>query len=120
MKERKKEQYTTEWCGNCGCGDFAEYDFSDRKNHVVEKDLAHHLESQSDVEFDHLVVRRVSDDAVCLEGVVKTECNCPDFKDYVKTLYGVDKVINRLVVRPASAEEETVFPVEEGTVTEWR
>lgn len=121
MKERKKEQYTTEWCGE-GCGnDFSEYDFSDRKNHLVEKDLAHLLESQPDVEFDNLVIRRISKDAVCLEGVVKTEGDSLDIKEYIKTLYGVDKVLNRLVVRPPSAEEETVYPTEdEGTVTDWR
>ncbi len=122
MEEREKEQYATEWCSKeCCCGDFAEYDFSDRKDHLVEKDLARHLESQPDVEFDNLVVRRISGDTVCLEGVVHSECDCRDIKDYAKALYGVDRVINRLVTRPASAEQETAFPADEDvTISDWR
>lgn len=120
MGQKEKECYTTEWCGDSCETHFDEYDFSDHKNHHVERDLAHHLESNSDVEFDHLVVRRVGDDAVCLEGVVKSGCDCPGLDEYVKALYDVDKVINRLVVRPASSEEETDSPLGEETVTEWR
>ena len=120
MSQREKECYTTEWCGDSCEADFDEYDFSDRKNHHVERELAHRLESSSDVEFDHLVVRRVGDDAVCLEGVVKSDCDCPELDKYVKTLYDVDKVINRLVVRPAPVGEETGFPLGDETVTEWR
>lgn len=119
MEDLRDESYTTEWSGGCcPCGEISR-EISGHDCHLVEKDLVHQLAARSDVEFDGLVVRRISGDTVCLEGVVRSQGDDLNIDDYVKALYGVGVVINRLVARSPSAEQQTAHPAEEA-VTDWR
>ncbi|MBL4883457.1 MAG: hypothetical protein JKY95_02835 [Planctomycetaceae bacterium] len=119
MKKLNSELYTTEWCAECADKEIINDDSTSRCSHLIEKDLAHQLSTRPNVEFDGLVVRRISGDAVCLEGVIRTKDDNLDISDFVKALYGVNVVVNRLVDRGCCASEETVEP-DEDTVTDWR
>lgn len=70
--------------------------------HRVERDVQRHLLAQPDVHFRSLVVRRFQD-AVCLEGVVEVENALPDMESLVRQVAGVNRVLNRLLVKKPDA-----------------
>jgi osmotically-inducible protein OsmY len=55
------------------------------------------------LDFSSLVVREMPN-GVCLEGVVSVDAGSPDIDSLVRLVSGVDRVLNRLVVREKSAE----------------
>lgn len=66
--------------------------------HEIEHAVQRKLRSLNTAEFRSLVVRRISD-GVCLEGIVEYEGDCPDIADIVKSVDGVQQVLNHLVSR---------------------
>jgi osmotically-inducible protein OsmY len=70
--------------------------------HQVERDVRRELLSQPELRFSSLVVRRVGRGAICLEGVLETTAGkAPDVSGLAQRVAGVDRVLNRLVVRSA-------------------
>jgi hypothetical protein len=63
----------------------------------MEKKVRRELMSQPDLRFSSLVVRRMGN-GVLLEGVMERDEAAPDVVGIVRAL-GIDRVINRLVVR---------------------
>lgn len=71
------------------------------ESHGIEYDVRRRLLSRPELRFSSLVVRRIVD-GVCLEGVVETDGNTETVGDLVASVIeGVDRVMNRLVVRSA-------------------
>ena len=68
--------------------------------HQVERAIQRELLGQPGLRFSSLVIRRIRD-GICLEGVLETEDECPDVCRLVKSVAGVDNVLNHLVVRRA-------------------
>ncbi len=68
--------------------------------HELELKVRHELLSEGRLHFASLVVHRIAD-GVCLEGVVEAEEDAPDVTGVARRVEGVDRVINRLVVRRA-------------------
>lgn len=66
--------------------------------HEVEQDVRRQLMAQPRLQFNSLVVRRIAD-GVCLEGVVETDFHRDDVGRLAGTVAGVNRVLNRLVVR---------------------
>ncbi|HBN74274.1 MAG TPA: hypothetical protein DD473_00315 [Planctomycetaceae bacterium] len=86
--------------------------------HSVEKELASHLNSKSGMEFENLVVRRLPNDAICLEGILRTDDSDFDLSDYLKCALGVETIVNRVTMRgTCCAGEETLSG--EDTVVDW-
>lgn len=86
--------------------------------HTIEKELASYLNSKSGMEFENLVVRRLPNDTICLEGILRTDDSDFDLSDYLKCALGVETIINRVAMRRTScAEEETLSG--EDTVVDW-
>ena len=67
--------------------------------HQVERDVRRELLSQPGLQFSSLVVRRVGYGVFCLEGVVETTGKLPDVSGLALRVAGVDRILNRLVVR---------------------
>jgi hypothetical protein len=67
--------------------------------HQIERDVRRELLSQPELRFSSLVVRRVGWGAICLEGVLETTGKTPDVSGLAQRVAGVDRVLNRLVVR---------------------
>jgi len=67
--------------------------------HTTELQVRRHLLGQTDLSFSSLVVRRMSN-GVCLQGVVESRDDEPDFNRLVREVAAVDNVISQLVVRP--------------------
>lgn len=65
--------------------------------HDVETEVQRVLLGTPDLEFTSLVVRRVPQ-GVCLEGVLHGPAKSNDVADLVRTVAGVDVVINHLLV----------------------
>ncbi len=65
--------------------------------HDVEAEVQRVLTGTPDLEFSSLVVRRVPQ-GVCLEGVLHSNSRSSDLADLVRTVAGVDVVINHLLV----------------------
>ncbi len=65
--------------------------------HRFEQDVRNQLMSEPHLHFTSLVVRRI-EDGVMLEGVLETD-GAPDVGNLVRRISGVDRVLNRLVVR---------------------
>jgi hypothetical protein len=67
--------------------------------HQIERDVQRALLSQPGLRFSSLVVRRVGRGVFCLEGVLETAGKTPDVSGLARRVAGVDRVLNRLVVR---------------------
>lgn len=67
--------------------------------HATELQVRQHLLDQNDLTFSSLVVRRMNN-GVCLQGVVESRNDEPDFARLVREVAAVEKVISQLVVRP--------------------
>ena len=65
--------------------------------HDVETEVQRMLLGAPELEFTSLVVRRVPQ-GVCLEGVLHAPATSNDVADLVRTVAGVDVVINHLLV----------------------
>lgn len=116
MKSPSDTEFFTEWTDCESCGDL--YDASLHSRHQSETELAHQLNALPDVEFQRLVVRRLPNDAICLEGTMRLADDEFDVEDYVKCLAGVKAVLNRLSVkRPHSCGEDTAFFGEDTVVS---
>ena len=70
----------------------------ERASHSIECEVRRRLLAQSELQFSSLVVRRIND-GVCLEGVVETNADPGALDDLVACTAGVQRVLNRLVVR---------------------
>ena len=70
-----------------------------RNPHEVERAIMRELTSQPGVRFSSLVVRRVGNGTVCLEGVLETPDEAPDVSRLVQRVAGVQEVLNHLVVQ---------------------
>ncbi len=86
--------------------------------HSVEKELASHLNNKSGLEFENLVVRRLPNDAICLEGILRTDDSEFDLSDYVKCALGVETIVNRVATRNTICSGEETFSGED-TVVDW-
>lgn len=75
--------------------------------HSLERDVCRELQSHDDMHFSSLVVRRMDDGAVCLEGVVQIDnTRYADVELRAKSVRGVDAVLNHLVVQPETPLSE--------------
>lgn len=66
--------------------------------HVTELQVRRHLLDQNDLTFSSLIVRRM-DNGVCLQGVVESCDDEPDFARLVLEVAAVEKVVSQIVVR---------------------
>lgn len=66
--------------------------------HLTESEVRRALTSHPDLHFKLLVVRRVPH-GVCLEGVLDVSGRAPDVDQIARQVPGVERVINRLMVR---------------------
>ncbi len=73
-------------------------DFVLRHPHRFEQDVRFRLMAEPTLNFSSLTVRRI-DNGVCLEGVLETDDDSTDISRLVRRITGVEKVLNRLVVR---------------------
>ena len=73
-------------------------DFCRSPPHQVESEVRRTLLAVPELSFASLVVRRVPD-GVCLEGVLETGADAPDVCRLARTVLGVERVINHLLVR---------------------
>jgi osmotically-inducible protein OsmY len=67
--------------------------------HETELQVRRHLLGQSELTFSSLIVRRMNN-GVCLQGVVESSDDHPDFARLVREVAAVERVISQLVVRP--------------------
>lgn len=75
------------------------------QSHMLERAVQRELLANEQIEIDSLVVRRVDDGSVCLQGVMHVpETGASDIESIVRQVAGVDAVLNRLVVRPIKSE----------------
>jgi osmotically-inducible protein OsmY len=72
--------------------------------HQVEHEVRRHLLSHPQFHFDSLVVRRMAN-GVCLQGVLEAGTNSPDVCSIVRSIDGVHRVVNQLLVRTPIAAE---------------
>lgn len=70
--------------------------------HQLEQVVRRQLLNQPSLNFSSLVVRRLAN-GVCLEGVVESNASMAEICRIVNALEGVDRVVNRLVVRRPAA-----------------
>ena len=66
--------------------------------HVVRQKLI----SDPEVSISSLVVRQI-EGGVCLEGILETPSDLTDVESLVRSVASVDRVLNRLVLRPPDA-----------------
>ena len=83
--------------------------------HHIEKDVQRLLAGLPGMQILTLTVHRM-DDGVCLEGTLETDRPCPDLKQILQEVAGVEQVINRLRIRqvdrlaiPCSSNDETAW-----------
>ncbi len=73
------------------------------QQHNLERTVRRELLASKNVEFASLVVRRVSSDGICLQGVMHVENDGPDedtVESIIRKISGIDSVLNHLVVQP--------------------
>ena len=72
------------------------------ESHRLERDVQRELQNRENVSIDSLVVRRVSNGSVCIQGVIHVEGDGPDgdIEAIVRQVAGVDSVMNHLVTQP--------------------
>lgn len=66
--------------------------------HVTELQVRRHLLDQNGLTFSSLVVRRMNN-GVCLQGVVESRDDEPDFAGLVREVAAVEEVVSQIVVR---------------------
>ena len=71
--------------------------------HRIEQEVQRKLLSDPGLHFSSLVVRRIPE-GVCLEGVLETVENCPNVSQLIRTVEGVNQVLNHLVIRRPTAK----------------
>lgn len=77
-----------------GDGDRPEADSSNDLQQLVQQTL----DSQPAVNFTSLEIRHI-EGGICLEGVLETNDELPDIEHLVRRVAGVDRILNRLIVR---------------------
>lgn len=68
-------------------------------SHLTELHVRRHLMKQSGLSFSSLVVRRM-ENGLCLQGVVESCDDEPDFDHLVREVAAVENVVSQVVVRP--------------------
>lgn len=83
--------------------------------HRMETEVQRQLAKLPGVQILTLTVHRMAD-GVCLEGTIETDRPCPDLREVLCEIAGVDNVVNRLRVRqvdrldsPISLTDDTVW-----------
>ncbi|MFT5325501.1 MAG: osmotically-inducible protein OsmY [Planctomycetaceae bacterium] len=74
----------------------------DESTSTLERAVRQKLMSDPDVNISSLVVRQI-EGGVCLEGVLKTNNDLTDVDRLVQSVASVDRVLNRLTLRPPDA-----------------
>lgn len=117
MNPEQSPDFVTEWSDVPESNDMTESQIM--RSHLIETELAHQLSNTPHVDFDRLVVRRLPNNSICLEGSVRSVDSDFDIQDYVKCVLGVERVFDRLTRSSSTtaAGEETLSGEE--TVTDW-
>jgi hypothetical protein len=83
--------------------------------HRIEREVQRRLASLPGTQILTLAVHRI-DGGVCLEGTLETDRPCPDLRQVLREIEGVEKVVDRLRIRqvdrlaaPLSADDDTVW-----------
>ena len=71
--------------------------------HRIEQEVQRKLLSDPGLHFSSLVVRRIPE-GVCLEGVLETAENCANVSQLIRSVEGVNRVLNHLVIRRPPAK----------------
>ena len=71
--------------------------------HRIEQEVQRKLLSDPGLHFSSLVVRRIPE-GVCLEGVLETAENCANVFQLIRSVEGVNRVLNHLVIRRPPAK----------------
>ena len=71
--------------------------------HRIEQEVQRKLLSDPGLNFSSLVVRRIPE-GVCLEGVLETAENCSSVSQLIRSVQGVNRVLNHLVIRRPPAK----------------
>jgi len=71
----------------------------DELTSTLERAVRQKLMSDPDVKISSLVVRQI-EGGVCLEGILETNNALTDVERLVQSIASVDRVLNRLVIRP--------------------
>jgi len=66
--------------------------------HSLEENLQRQLHADPRLQFSSLVIHRIPD-GICLEGFLETSDECPDICQLVRSITGIEQVLNHLVVR---------------------
>ena len=69
---------------------------------MLERAIRHKLISDLDVSISSLIVRQI-EGGVCLDGILETYNDLTDVERLVRSVASVDRVLNRLVLRPPNA-----------------
>jgi len=78
-----------------------DFDLDFVHGHRVEQEVQRELMSSvPDCHFASLVVRRLDDGGVCLQGVLEADDTIPDLCAIAQRVAGVQKVLNHLLVTP--------------------
>ena len=72
---------------------------------ALERAVRQKLTSNPEVRISSLVVRQI-EGGVCLEGILETSNDLTDVERLVRSVASVDRVLNRIVVRPPDASTE--------------
>jgi osmotically-inducible protein OsmY len=65
--------------------------------HRIEQEVQRKLLSDPGLHFSSLVVHRIPE-GVCLEGVLETAENCSSVSQLIRSVEGVNRVLNHLVI----------------------
>ena len=76
------------------------FDLDFVRGHRVEQEVQRELMSVPDCRFASLVVRRLDNGGVCLQGVLEADDDIPDVCAIAQRVSGVQKVLNHLLVTP--------------------
>ncbi|MCA8987360.1 MAG: hypothetical protein KDA78_06955 [Planctomycetaceae bacterium] len=87
--------------------------------HSIEQSIIHELSRLPDLNVESLVVRRLDNDAICLQGVIRTDDPDFDLSTQVRLMFGIDKVINLASTRPTLSGEDSMTLSDEDTVVDW-
>ncbi len=69
-------------------------------NHRIEREVQRELLSEPRLKFSSLVIRRMNNNGVCLQGVLEADDESPDVCSLAQRVSGVEQVLNHLVVTP--------------------
>lgn len=75
---------------------------TDESTSELERAVRQKLISDPDVSISSLTVRQI-EGGVCLDGVIEVSDDLPDIERLVRNAVGVERVLNRLVMRPPDA-----------------